>query len=1605
MHGTSAGVPVTLSGFGGLVTLANPETVPEGASPRTHDGDYNVGNFKTRAGLTNVYTTSNSEIGPQSPSSAKSSTWNNPASLLTNSGSYASFAFNSTGSTSTSSATASSQGAGQGWTNPANITSNSAYASVTLSPAGGTYYPAVTSGSATATSTYPPDTPDTETVVFYGFASVAETSATLIVNVNGSANPIADSDVTYCQVLYSVNSGATWTVAQTFTSNFGTTVAIPVSGITNLNTLQVQGLAYAYTTTYSETLISTINITNVYATTGTSGQPVSQTLSAMLQSLAFPSAETVLGIQVSVQGYYTGTTPSMVSVSLGSATQSLSLTTSATTVTAGSSTYLWGQTWTGAQIDAATVGFNASTAGTTTVYLNSLTVTVYYQTGTVNSISASGFVFDIADTTTVTGVSVDLTGYSNLPCDLTAQLLINGVATGYVKTVSLAQTSSNITFGSLNDQWGNLLTPENLNSLNFGIQFAAADSGFTLATTYLKGVKLTVGVYTGNSNFNFIGTFTTDAGDVKNISLDANGNLYVENVTNNPGVLTLVLENITPNSYAVGINGSNVYYMALNNGFSGSDMPLQYTSNWIDRITQVGPGAAPVFTPQQASGNSYVISSINQPTQQVHSHSYYLQSQGPGNTSPGNVVTVYYSDTVDDSGTGPPDTDLINAFNSGYSVFVFTKFYTPEGSGITLGPYVQQVTSVGVGSPPGQPRPFYYFTYNLTSQSYAYYQGDFDTGNTVTYTRTLATLTTATPVLGLEVGNQITISGSSPSSWNAIWTITQNLNSGEFQITSTSVTSGVATYSYAVQSGTAPTNDQLVTVTGTTNANGQLNVTNATIVSSTGGLTGTFTVNVPIAANYSSVPEDGSATTAGTEFAFDPGAAEGAGSTTNPIYGNATTGSLTYAGPASQFISTGTKQGTVFFITRNGYYTAPAPPVTFTVPENTVSIAVTNIPVGPQNVVARGIAFTESGQNGTPGANFFFIPQPVTYTVTNVSYTANQTVVNDNTSSSATFFFTDSVLLNAEAIDVYGYNLFNNIEIGDPGWITNYSTRNFYGLCINKVQNFNNLSFDGGYLNNGSNPFPLGWSQNDLYGSLTTSPKFGSAYLIDNTSSSTLTKAGLITQTAYQDAYNVPIVNANTTYSVRVGCSNVGTGTGTLMITLTANGVIYGTFSLALSSMTSNVALYTGTLLTTAFTTVPTDLLLNVYGETFTAGAAVLIDRIDIIPTEIPVLTTTIFGSYAGLPEQVDAVTGAVGFSSENQQPVNGGMVLYDTFYGLKAWCGKTPGSSLYSLQQSANLEPAQWQEPEVSQKSGGAIGPMAYDLGEQWFLGASRSGLYLFVGGQPGKISQEIYQVWDAINWDYGYTIWVKVDTTHRKIYVGVPLPTPNQWLPDAAENSNPTFPNVILMCNYQGLDSGEELKTMPQMHTTMFGALNAIDMRRKWNIWQIPAPYANMVQASTDQQFYICNGKSNSQVYMLDETASTDAGATIDCRYTTAGLPELSKRMQMQGLGAFGNTRATYLWAALQSAGTVNTKLYPNRLIYPQPSSGYQTWEVPGGFTPGSPALYDCKCPLNFAATRTFVEFRENDGNGFSLSNLTVQMKKDVWNMTTGSKGGATP
>src|SRR6185312_710454 len=513
---------------------------------------------------------------------------------------------------------------------------------------------------------------------------------------------------------------------------------------------------------------------------------------------------------------------------------------------------------------------------------------------------------------------------------------------------------------------------------------------------------------------------------------------------------------------------------------------------------------------------------------------------------------------------------------------------------------------------------------------------------TGTYQVTLATMTTTTPA-AINVNDQVTIAGATPSTWNAAWTILTTLNSGQYQITSTSLTSNVATYNYT-PIGSSPniTSGDQITVTGCTNGpivggTSIFNVTNFDVATATSSQ---FTLLLN-GANVTTAAETANAITSGTQFQFDPGLSNlGAG--VDAIIGNGGGGTVTTSGS----LGSGVRQAVTIFVTRNGYQTAPSPPVIFETTGSTNNLQVGGIALGPPNVIARIVAFT-----GANGGNFFWIPEPVTVQGSGQPITYSATIINDNVTTSATFQFTDAVLLAATAIDIQGNDLFNQIELVSSTWNIAYASRMFYGGEHNNIPNLLNTTFDGGYLQNQNGvQAPLGWSvvpTNGVGGSVIPSPIFGNSYYILNSTGSTQSVLGLITQSAFQDVYKVPIILPSFTYSVRLRAScPSGLTTGSLVIDLFSPSLArtFGSFTLPISQMSTAVNLFTGSLLGTAFTTsVQNDLQLRVWGSGLANTADFLLDRFEVYPDKQPVLTTELQGSFPENLEAFDGVTGPLG--------------------------------------------------------------------------------------------------------------------------------------------------------------------------------------------------------------------------------------------------------------------------------------------------------------------------------------------------------------------------
>ena len=137
--------------------------------------------------------------------------------------------------------------------------------------------------------------------------------------------------------------------------------------------------------------------------------------------------------------------------------------------------------------------------------------------------------------------------------------------------------------------------------------------------------------------------------------------------------------------------------------------------------------------------------------------------------------------------------------------------------------------------------------------------------------------------------------------------------------------------------------------------------------------------------------------------------------------------------------------------------------------------------------------------------------------------------------------------------------------------------------------------------------------------------------------------------------------------------------------------------------------------------------------------------------------------SFADDPESYDGVSGYLGVSEADGQSVRAAFVLRERLYFVK-------DRSCFVTADDGVNEPAAWTITEVSQTVG-TPSVNGVGTGEDWAVIASRSGIYIFDGGEPVKLSQEIQPLWDQINWAAGQTLWVRVDTRNKRILCGVPI------------------------------------------------------------------------------------------------------------------------------------------------------------------------------------------------------------------------------------------
>ena len=673
--------------------------------------------------------------------------------------------------------------------------------------------------------------------------------------------------------------------------------------------------------------------------------------------------------------------------------------------------------------------------------------------------------------------------------------------------------------------------------------------------------------------------------------------------------------------------------------------------------------------------------------------------------------------------------------------------------------------------------------------------------------------------------------------------------------------------------------------------------------------------------------------------------------------GSGTSGTGTEA-PVGQ-IAAGVHQCAVIFVTRQGYLTRPSPPISWTAAggRRTNVTGLPSVATLP-NVLARILAFTGAG-----GASFFY--------TTGLNGAAQLEVFN-NGASSFVVDFSDTALLAGISAD----SLFNLVELGECAGVIGYSDRLFWWGERNKQNNWQNLTFDGGF-GGASNLVPLGWTPDAAYfagGSYDTTGKaiWGGAYSI--LGDGVTATRGLITQSALADYNGAPRFASNAGYSARVRVRMTGPLTqGTLHVHIysASQGINTTGVSVPAAQITAGAWREFIAPITpgTGFTTIPPDLVLRVYADgTPTLNAGFLVENIEVFPTTQPYNTSLVRASLAEDPESYDGVSGFLNISENDGQTVRAAFPLRERLYFVK-------DRSLHVTEDDGVNEPASWTINEVS-RTVGTPSVQGVGVGEDWVVIAGRSGLYLFDGGEPIKISQEIQPLWDTINWAAAQTLWVRVDTRNKRILCGVPIGTA-------------TAPNRVLVLDYRGLSDASEIEALGSiLFSTLSGKLYAVGRSRKWCPWNITANSCTLAERSdgTAQVFLgngLVNGAGNGKIYQLSDTQFSDDGAAINSYYTTYFF---LSNVQEQELQVRAHRKLfAYLAVYAEGAGNLNLSAFVDNEAYPT------------ALTPlplSSPAPKDLELPINLLGERVAFQVGTNSpGAWFMLERFVPSLLPDPW------------
>jgi hypothetical protein len=1113
-------------------------------------------------------------------------------------------------------------------------------------------------------------------------------------------------------------------------------------------------------------------------------------------------------------------------------------------------------------------------------------------------------------------------------------------------------------------------------------------------------------------------TYVTPAGVSLNLFLCSNGKFYYESPLVNPGVF-VQFGATAPGNRCISVTSNGKEYFAISDGNQGVDIPRQFDGTYFDRVSQDGPGAPPsvanyvlpsVLLAAGSTGTGITIVTLTPIDPQLvqvgggNGNQYWYQEEygggGGGSYNPPQFVTYYTSLLV---ATAAPHGLNVGSLVAVTGATLYNNSYavvTAVDSATTFELYFFSTQStVGTGGSVSAIAPMLLRSRNTVTANTATahnlqvgYQVQIQGTSPVTVGGAitsivvdnesnpgLATVTMSAPH-GLVPGNLVNISGvQNTSVGGGLATVTINSN---YATVTTLSPHGLQVGSQIIVSQTSPTSTPYATTVQTVpspTSIGYAQTAGNESISATGTVVLVWPLaNATVEQTYFTVQQCPTATTftvplSSVDGTWSGGTVTFAWDGTYLVTAVPSSTTLQYAQPGPDAtlslgsatltplgqIAPGQHSLVCVFETREGYLTAPSPP-TVVYANGGQYLTISNIPIGPPNVVARILALTGAG-----GSNYFYLPVPA---MINGQRVSTSTRIADNTTTSALLDFSDNSLFAAAAIDIPGNNLFQQRVLGPCLGVFAYGSRMFWWGERNKLPNLINMGFDGGYYASAPTQ-PLGWTIETAGGALVQSPMTvdaGGAWQI--TGDGSANELGRISQNVYADGLGVAIGQPATQYTFHLWveasaactvCAEFYNASGVLATATIAAAASAGSFLEALFSALTPV-------------TITPDTLLRVYAKGLPADGTVTLDETFIYYTANPYVKFA-RASYVNNPEAFDGVTGNIGPAADAN-----GIRLMQKLRGNLYLVTSGPDGALYETSSSTGSEPASWGglDDAIARKCGG-ISVWGSVTGETWFAWASDTGKRAFEGGEVFKISQEVETLWEAIT--SPQLVVMANDTINRRVYT-------------VGQTAAGAFNYVM---DYRELTTASQIDSNSPVHVSLSGKVISTDIVRKWTTWSQSGTFVGNLTLP-DGSFPIVFSGANAYKLMNDQLGLDDDSGLIPAFYTTYFFAGSDDEAAKQ----IGSHRKMFPYLALngEGVGQLQVTPYVNSLGNAMVGTPWMTLALAGT------SQFDLECGLNVLANRAAFRIAGQPASAgapswWQISKLIVSCRPDLMTPVRGA------